>query len=308
MGPLRGHALGRPGEDGQVWFYDPAASTFFLKVLFGLNPTPDVDGPSDGPDNITVAPWGGLILAEDGEGVQHLVSVTEFGESFPMARNDVSTVEFTGPVYSEDNTVLFADVQEPGTMVRDHRPVGGAGLIRDVGRGPVAPMRQGGGVTTSSVRLRAPAHHVDPRAMTWWRLQDALFWAVPLLAGGVFLVFWQPAWLVVLEVAVAVLAAVDLVVSPRIRYARHRYETTDVAVYVRDGVFVEDWRVAPLSRVQTVDTKRGPLQQWLGLSTVTVTTASTAGELKIKGLDRDEAAALVERLTAATEATPGDAT
>ena len=76
--------------------------------------------------------------------------------------------------------------------------------------------------------------------MTWWRLQDALFWAVPLLAGGVFLVFWQPAWLVVLEVAVAVLAAVDLVVSPRIRYARHRYETTDVAVYVRDGVFVED--------------------------------------------------------------------
>ena len=169
-------------------------------------------------------------------------------------------------------------------------------------------MRQGGGVTISSVRLRAPAHHVDPRAMTWWRLQDALFWAVPLLAGGVFLVFWQPAWLVVLEVAVAVLAAVDLVVSPRIRYARHRYETTDVAVYVRDGVFVEDWRVAPLSRVQTVDTKRGPLQQWLGLSTVTVTTASTAGELKIKGLDRDEAAALVERLTAATEATPGDAT
>lgn len=144
--------------------------------------------------------------------------------------------------------------------------------------------------------------------MTWWRLQNAIVWVVLLLAGGVFLVFWQPAWLVALEVAVAVLAAVDLVVSPRIRYARHRFETTDVAVYVRDGVFVEDWRVAPLSRVQTVDTKRGPLQQWIGLSTVTVTTASTAGELKIKGLDRDEATALVERLTAATEATPGDAT
>jgi membrane protein YdbS with pleckstrin-like domain len=161
---------------------------------------------------------------------------------------------------------------------------------------------------TPRVRLRAPAHHVDPRAVTWWRLQDALFWGALLLAGGVALVFWQPGWLVALEAAIAVVAAVDVVVSPRIRYARHRWEVTGVAVYVRDGVVVEDWRVAPLSRVQTVDTQRGPLQQLLGLSTVTVTTASTAGALKIKGLDRDGAVELVERLTAATEATPGDAT
>lgn len=32
---------------------------------------------SDGPDNITVAPQGGLIRAEDGNGVSHLVGVTE---------------------------------------------------------------------------------------------------------------------------------------------------------------------------------------------------------------------------------------
>lgn len=158
------------------------------------------------------------------------------------------------------------------------------------------------------LRLRPPQHQVDPRAVTWWRLQDAIFWAVPLLAGAVLLLFFQPGWLVALEVAVAAVAALDLAFSARIRYARHRWEATDEAVYVRDGVLVEDWRVAPLSRVQTVDTKRGPLQQWLGLSTVTVTTASTAGALKIKGLDREHAARLVEQLTAATEATPGDAT
>jgi len=105
-----------------------------------------------------------------------------------------------------------------------------------------------------------------------------------------------------------VIMAVDLAMVPRSRYAKHRWEATDQAGYVRNGVFVEDWRVAPLSRVQTVDTQRGPLQQWLGLSTVTVTTASTAGSLKIHGLEKEAAADLVERLTAATEATPGDAT
>jgi membrane protein YdbS with pleckstrin-like domain len=158
------------------------------------------------------------------------------------------------------------------------------------------------------LRLRPPTHHVHPRAVTWWRLQDSVLWVVLLVVGGVVLMFDQPLWLVLLEAAVAVVAALDLAVHPRIRYERHRWEVTDQAVYVRDGVFVEDWRVAPLSRVQTVDTQRGPLQQWLGLSTVTVTTASTAGELKIKGLARDAAADLVERLAAATEATPGDAT
>lgn len=74
------------------------------------------------------------------------------------------------------------------------------------------------------------------------------------------------------------------------------------------GVIVREWRIAPLSRVQTVDSERGPLQQWLKLATVTVTTASASGPVKIKGLGQDEAAELVDRLTAITEATPGDAT
>ncbi|MDN5859090.1 MAG: PH domain-containing protein [Pseudonocardia sp.] len=158
------------------------------------------------------------------------------------------------------------------------------------------------------VRLRPPSHQVHPRAKTWWRLRSAAEYGVLVLAGLVALAFVRQPWLVTIVVVLAVIAVADITFLPRIRYDRHRWEATDQAVYVRDGVVVEDWRVAPLSRVQTVDTQRGPLQQWLGLSTVTVTTASTAGSLKIRGLEREEAAELVERLTAATEATPGDAT
>jgi len=35
-----------------------------LRPIFGLNPTSDVDGPFDGPDNISLSPYGGVILAE----------------------------------------------------------------------------------------------------------------------------------------------------------------------------------------------------------------------------------------------------
>jgi secreted PhoX family phosphatase len=97
-------------HDGQVWFYDPERSTMTLKLRFAPG------GQFDGPDNITVSPWGGLILAEDGEGTQHLVGVSESGESFELARNQGGDNEFAGPVYSHDKKVLFASIQTPGIM------------------------------------------------------------------------------------------------------------------------------------------------------------------------------------------------
>ncbi len=95
---------------------------------------------------------------------------------------------------------------------------------------------------------------------------------------------------------------------PRWRYRVHRWETTAEAVYAASGWLLQEWRVAPLSRVQTVDTQRGPLQQLFGLASVTVTTASSRGAIVIDGLDHDEAVELVSRLTETTQAIPGDAT
>jgi secreted PhoX family phosphatase len=103
-------------HDGQVWFYDPQRSTLTLKLRFGVNPAPAADGAFDGPDNISVSPYGGVILAEDGEGVQHLIGVTDDAHTYPLARNDVDTNEFTGPVFSPDRRTLFANLQTPGTM------------------------------------------------------------------------------------------------------------------------------------------------------------------------------------------------
>ena len=66
-------------HDGQVWRLDPAANTMELVVRFDVNADPASDN-FDGPDNITVSPWGGLILCSDGEGAQHLYTVSADGE------------------------------------------------------------------------------------------------------------------------------------------------------------------------------------------------------------------------------------
>jgi secreted PhoX family phosphatase len=95
---------------GQVWFYDPCRSAFTLRLLFTGE-----DGGGDGPDNISVSPHGGVIVAEDGNGANHLVGAAEDGTTFRLARSERGS-EFAGPVFSADGRVLFASVQVPGTM------------------------------------------------------------------------------------------------------------------------------------------------------------------------------------------------
>lgn len=115
-------------HDGQVWFYDPAKGTITLETIFGVNPNPNVDANNfDGPDNLTVSPHGGLILAEDGEGVSHLVGVTSRGETFPLARNDYNESEFCGPAFSADGKTLFVNIQTPGFTLAVTGPWGRAG-------------------------------------------------------------------------------------------------------------------------------------------------------------------------------------
>ncbi|MGI5162405.1 alkaline phosphatase PhoX [Microbispora sp. CA-102843] len=82
--------------------------------MFGVDPDPEQDTNYDGPDNITVSPYGGVILAEDGEGLSHLVGVTDKGAPYPMARNELNDSEFTGPTFSDDGRILFANIQTPG--------------------------------------------------------------------------------------------------------------------------------------------------------------------------------------------------
>lgn len=160
------------------------------------------------------------------------------------------------------------------------------------------------------VRLRAPAHTLDPRAVGWWRARWLLLTAVPVVVLAVLGAFLASArfWLLLPAAVLAALGIGCAVVVPLWWFRTHRWEVTDEAVYVRTGVLWQEWRIAPMSRIQTVDTVRGPLEQFYRLATVTVTTASSKGALRIEGLDHELAAELAERLTRITQDTPGDAT
>lgn len=161
---------------------------------------------------------------------------------------------------------------------------------------------------TPSVPLRSPEHRVDPAALRWWTLQALLLVVagVAVQAAALALTGWG--WLIVTLAVSVPVGAGYVVVMPSWRYRVHHWEVDEHAVYTLAGWLRLQWRVAPISRIQTIDTAQAPLQRLFGLASVTVTTASSAGALRIEGLAADVAEDLVRRLTEITQADHGDAT
>jgi uncharacterized protein len=147
--------------------------------------------------------------------------------------------------------------------------------------------------------LADPENRPSGKAPLLWATSAALPWLVVLAAQVAWWVA-DPAlgWLHALVAAATVLGIVLFVgVVPVWRYRVHRWAVDARAVYTRTGWLMQERRIAPISRVQTVDTQRGPLDRLFGLATVTVTTASSAGAVRIVALDTAVADRIVAQLT-----------
>lgn len=157
--------------------------------------------------------------------------------------------------------------------------------------------------------LRVPGNRVSRRAISYWTARAVLSGGTVVLAVVIgaaasgFSTVWNSA-----VAATAVAAAAHALIMPRWRYRVHRWEVTDQALYTRSGWFSVHWRIAPISRIQTIDSHRSLGERLFGLANVTATTASAAGPVRIHGLDRKLADTLLDQLAVATGQTPGDAT
>lgn len=65
-------------------------------------------------DNLTMAPWGDLIVCEDTSSHCGLVGIRPDGTQYAMADNPYSTSELAGVCFSPDGRILFVNIQYPG--------------------------------------------------------------------------------------------------------------------------------------------------------------------------------------------------
>lgn len=158
--------------------------------------------------------------------------------------------------------------------------------------------------------LREPAHQVSSRAPAYWRTGALIRLGVVVVGLAVSYAFWsdRPWWAHLLGAVLVLACLVPVIVMPGLRYRVHRWEATPEAVFTREGWLTRTLSIAPLSRVQTVDSTQSALMRAFGLMSVTVSTASSFGAISVKCLDEEVARRLVTDLTERTAADEGDAT
>ncbi len=143
---------------------------------------------------------------------------------------------------------------------------------------------------------------LDPRIVQLWRLQALLR----------LLIFWLPVTLGVAAVAAArfgiaptvILAGFFLIFQlglglgwPVLAWRRYRYSIREHDLLVEKGVLFRNTVSVPLQRIQHVDTRQGPIERWLGLSSLVVyTAAGLNADASIPGLEEGDALHLRDQL------------
>jgi hypothetical protein len=68
-------------------------------------------------DNLTMSPWGDLVICEDTAGHCGLIGLQTDGTQYPIADNAYTNSELAGVCFSPDGATLFVNIQERGMTV-----------------------------------------------------------------------------------------------------------------------------------------------------------------------------------------------
>lgn len=113
---------GGAARKGQIWMYTPSPAEGTDEEhtepgVLELFVEPNDGSLVENADNLTVAPWGDLVVCEDGSGEDYLVGITPEGRIYKLGRNRRSRGELAGATFSPDGSTLFLNLQIDGLTV-----------------------------------------------------------------------------------------------------------------------------------------------------------------------------------------------
>lgn len=140
---------------------------------------------------------------------------------------------------------------------------------------------------------KEPSRRITPRAIRAWQWSAAFghvyYFVIP--AGYVSVFGTEPFFHYGMTLTLVILAfllwLLGIIYFPYLRWKRWRYSVDMHEIDLKRGIFVIQRTLIPLSRVQHVDTRQGPVMRWYKLASVTISTAATTHE--IPALDEETA-------------------
>jgi len=151
--------------------------------------------------------------------------------------------------------------------------------------------------------LAKTLRNLDPMAVPAWRAATGAAALLGLAVWTALLVvlhqtgsFSNAPVLAVLFLAGLALAVLTAWYGPLIEWNHWRYEIRDEEIDLQSGMFTITRTLIPITRVQHVDFRQGPVERHFGLATIVVHTA--AGSREIPGLAATEADPIRTRIAA----------
>jgi len=114
--------IGGPARLSQVFTYKPSPYEGTKEEVdkpgeLELIAEADVNSLLRNADDLTMAPWGDLIVCEDTASNNGLIGIRPDGSQYEIANNGHSGSELAGVCFSPDGKILFVNIQYPGMTV-----------------------------------------------------------------------------------------------------------------------------------------------------------------------------------------------
>ncbi|WP_339253474.1 PH domain-containing protein [Sporosarcina sp. FSL W8-0480] len=125
-----------------------------------------------------------------------------------------------------------------------------------------------------------PANRISKKGLKVWRLYgliQTIILALLAIGGGVLTYFLEgPWWIYAVEIVLLLIIGYLLIILfPKVRWMRWRYEVRDSEIELQHGIFIVKRTLIPMVRVQHVDTSQGPILRKYGLAEISISTAAT---------------------------------
>lgn len=150
--------------------------------------------------------------------------------------------------------------------------------------------------------LEKDYERISKKAVRCWQIKGAIFSGFVTAALLVVYFLWFKHWYI-LPVIPAVIA-LKCFILPAIEYRQWQYRVEADRVEIIHGIFILQWGIIPINRIQHLKIEQGFLQKRFDISNVTI---YTAGAIQwIKALPSDRAKQIIDQLNKAIVSEEGE--
>nr|WP_284472014.1 PH domain-containing protein [Peribacillus simplex] len=131
--------------------------------------------------------------------------------------------------------------------------------------------------------MSLPQKRLSKDAIKVWMLSETIANLITFIILGVLLYLdyrfsWKEwiGWILIGITAISVLGAVWSLISPFLLYKNWRFDVDEEFLQLKSGVLNEVHELVPMTKIQSVATKQGPLLRKYGLCSVSIETLGSS--------------------------------